>query len=251
MAGKSEIVFGAGHNESTRRRQPTDLLKIHVAAIHKVKNSRLQDQFVEPENVVLAGVGHMDTSGNWFAQIELCVDFHTRFGPAKIGPGKQRQRQVDGGRVQRINSVLQIETLVLPGIKSSHLADQFLGKILEQSPVALLVGFAQRRVRHRLAEPEMIQRFGHGIQTGHDVAQALPPCELGKHYADELRTRTKISHTRLGSVTRTQTLERLPTNVFEHLRGSVTAGIHRPAECAERPEYSNVSHPIAFVTSCS
>ena len=64
MAGKPQVVFGADDKKSSRRRHPTETLKIHIATVHDVKSSRLQDQFVEPEHVVLTGVGHMNTSGN-------------------------------------------------------------------------------------------------------------------------------------------------------------------------------------------
>ena len=65
MPCKLQIVFGAGDKESTRRRQPAEPLKIHIATIYDVKSPRLKDQLVEPENVVLTGVGTTSRTDRW------------------------------------------------------------------------------------------------------------------------------------------------------------------------------------------
>lgn len=127
---------------------------------------------------MLAGSGDVKASGNRAAQVEWRVPLHSGLGLAKIGPGKQSQREVDGRRIQSIERVRQIEAQVFPGLEFSGFGNKSLCQVLPPPPSALLVGLGQRRAGDGFAEAQVVKSFRAGMQTRLDVAQALPPSQL-------------------------------------------------------------------------
>ena len=60
-------------------------------------------------DVVQLAVRDVDEARDAAPQIEQRVHLHRRLGGAKVRPRKHRQAQVDGGRIQRIDGVGQIQ----------------------------------------------------------------------------------------------------------------------------------------------
>ena len=53
--------------------------------------------------------GDADEWGNVAVQVEQSMHLDGGLAPAKIRPRKQRQAQVDGGRIQSVQALLQID----------------------------------------------------------------------------------------------------------------------------------------------
>ena len=62
LAGETQVVLGAGDEKGSRCGDVSETRKVHVSAIHDIKCPGLEDERVEPEHVVLPGVGDMDAS---------------------------------------------------------------------------------------------------------------------------------------------------------------------------------------------
>ena len=76
---------------------------------------------------------------------------------AKLGPGEQRQTQIDGGRVEGIDGLRQLHSERLVAVEIAGAADQHLGKVAVNAPVAHLVGVGQRVARNLPPETHMRQ----------------------------------------------------------------------------------------------
>src|ERR1035437_7224429 len=85
-------------------------LEVDKAAIHHVKRARLRQNFVEDVDVVHVAFGNADKRGDVAVQVQQRVHFDGGFVLAEFGPGKQRKAQVDGGRVQRVQTLIQLYT---------------------------------------------------------------------------------------------------------------------------------------------
>ena len=251
LAREAQVVLGTRDEESSGTGDPIQSLEVHVAAIHHVESAGVEEQFVEPENIVLSCAGDVNAGRNRAPQIELGVHLDSRFGSAKVGPWEKGQREVDGGRVQGIDSVFQFQTKVFSGIERSGLAHEAFGQILPQSPVPLFVGVGQRRFGDRLAKAQVVERLGLGVQTCRDVAQPLAPSQLSEGHADELLPTAEMLHPRLGIVAANQTFEGFPMNEVENLRENVAAGIHSPTSCNGNSRSSNPSQPFCFAIASS
>lgn len=243
VAGETQVVFGPGDKEGTGRGDPMQAGEIHVTAIEKIEGSGLEDEFVEPEHIVARGRANIDQHGDRAAQVDLRVHLDARLARAEIGPRKQGQREIYGRRVQRVDRVVQVQPEVFSGIELARPVGKPRGQIAPQTPVALFVGFGQSHARHRPAKTEMVERVGpFGIEAFLDVAQALPPCELGESHADQLLPAAEVP--RADAVAFDEAVEDLPVDALEDLGEDVAAGVHEGRFCAIAPPSSNPSHPF-------
>jgi len=121
-------------------------------------------------NVVQLAIRHVDEARDVAAQVQQRVHLDRRFGGAEMGPRKDRQTKIDGRRVECIDRVGEVETQSLVDVQSPRLADQSLGQLRVNAPVARLVGIGQRRAPHRIAEAHGIEFRGLHRQAGFDVA---------------------------------------------------------------------------------
>jgi hypothetical protein len=71
-------------------------------------------------------IGNADKHGDVAVQIQQCVHLDGGFVFAESRPGEKGQAQVDGGRVQRIQTLIQIHADRIGGIQRSRDADQYL-----------------------------------------------------------------------------------------------------------------------------
>src|SRR5918995_5176573 len=97
---ESEVGFGARDEEAGGLMEAVEPLEVEVTTVHDIEGARLGNQHIEDIDVVQFAIGNMDKTGNCSAQVEQRVQFHRRFGGAKLGPRKQRQAQIDGGGIQ-------------------------------------------------------------------------------------------------------------------------------------------------------
>jgi hypothetical protein len=94
VPGEAQVVLGARDEEGSGRGEPIETFEIHVTTVHHIEGSGLQEQFVQPEHIVLARAADVDAGGNGAAQIDLRVHFDPCFGAAEVGPRKKREREI-------------------------------------------------------------------------------------------------------------------------------------------------------------
>jgi len=170
-----------------------------------------------------------------------------------MGPWKQRQAQVDGGRVQSIDRVGQLQTQAVVGIKLSRLGDQPMGELRVNAPVAQLVGIGQRRSTHRFAKPHVVELRGLSRQADLDIAQALSIGQLRKRHRAILLGAAQRSDPSIAVVTRNNPREGAPRQKFHQLGEKRFAGVHgrllgKIPNSARSS--SNRHHPFSPATSC-
>ena len=136
----------------------------------------------------------MDKSRDIAAQVEQRVQLDRSLGRSEMRPRKQRQAQVDGRGVERVDGVLQVDAEGLVDIQRSRDADQALGEVGVDAPVAHVVGIGQRIARHRGANAQVVELGALRAQAGFDVAQTLAIGQLRERHAQELiQTRERLT----------------------------------------------------------
>src|SRR2546429_9879537 len=107
------------------------------------------------------------------AQVEQRVQFHCSFVFAKLGPGKKRQAQIDGGGIERVNSLGQLDAETVVCIEHSSTGYQHLRKVGVDAPIADRVRMSQGIARHFAVNAEMVELGLLRSQASFDVAQTL------------------------------------------------------------------------------
>ena len=176
----------------------------------------------------------------------------------KWGPGKQAQAQVDGGGVEGIDRLLQLQTEFLVGIQASGFPNELLSQVGVDTPVPCFVGLGQGAAGHPASKPQTIQQLAAGTQTGLDVAQAFPVGQLGKAHGQKLLPAGETAHLAVPSVTLDTAPELLRVNSFHNLGKDGSSWVHPqrlPYTCDPRRkapedpyENSKRSHPYSTTT---
>ena len=206
--------------------QAVQALEIEITPVHHIEGARLGQQFVQDVDVVQFPVGNVDEARDVAAQIDQRVQFARCFGRTKRCPREQRKAQVDRGRIQRVDGLLQIHAEGLVHVKPARDADQVLRELGVDSPVARFVRIGQRAPGHRAANTQVVELRALGTKARFDVAQALAIGELCKCHAAELIRTTETAHTRVAAITIDDASEGIPRQVIHQLREYQFAHVH-------------------------
>jgi hypothetical protein len=142
-------------------------------------------------------------------------------------PTETPTAQIDGGRVQRVDRLLQIDAKGLFDIQRPRDADEALREIGVDAPVAHGVGVGERIACNHRSKTEVIQLGALGAQTRLDVAQALSKRQLRECHAQELiqtGERLDLAFPAIPSHTPTKRRQR---KVLHQLREDQLALVHR------------------------
>ena len=126
-------------------------------------------------------------------KVQQRVHLDRSFVPAKLRPRKQPEAEVDGGRIQRVQTLIQIDADRIVGIQRSCDANQHLSEVRVDAPIVRLVGIGQCRARHVAAQSDVVELAGHGTQTGLDIAETLAVRQLSESHRQKLVPARKAS----------------------------------------------------------
>ena len=121
--------------------------EIDIAAIHDVEGAGLGDQFVEHPGIVPSGGGDVYEGGDVAAQIQERMELDSSFAALERGPGEERQTEIDGGGVEPIDGVREIDAEAVLDVQAPGGGDRGLGEVGVNAPVAFLVGIGERGAR--------------------------------------------------------------------------------------------------------
>src|ERR1700730_5694919 len=121
-----QVRFGAGDEEAARLVESGQALEVDIGPIHYVEGTGLRRELVQNLDIVKLAIADEDERGNVATQIEQGVHFHRRLGRSKRCPGKRREAQIYGGRIECVDGLLQVQSERLLGIKLSSNSNQAL-----------------------------------------------------------------------------------------------------------------------------
>ncbi len=105
LSGRS--TRSSRHEERRTSRQHVEPREVDVTTVHDVERARLDRQVIEHRDVVRFPVSDPYKTGDIASQVQQCVQLHRSFATTEPCPRKQTQAQIDRGRVQSINRLLQ------------------------------------------------------------------------------------------------------------------------------------------------
>ncbi len=145
--------------------------EVEVTAIHHVERARLEDKLIENVDLVHLAMCNDHNSWDAAAQVEQGVEFYRSLLLAKLGPGKKRQAQIDGGGIERVNRLGQLHAeAAVVGVERSRAGNQHLREVGVDAPIAHRVRMSQGVARDLTANAEMIELGLLRAQTSFDVA---------------------------------------------------------------------------------
>jgi len=234
--------FGAGHKERPRLMHREQAAEIQIAPIHHVKSACLESQHVQHLDLVDLAIGDVDESRDVAAQIQQGVQPDRRFGGAERCPWKQRQAQVDGRGIQRVDRVGQFDAEAVVAVQLAGAPDQCRRQRFPDTPVAALVGIGQRRTFDGLAQAHSVQLRLIGQQAHFDVAQALAVGQLGERHGPKLFGASQAARTGIAAIARHDSRKARPWHKLHDLCEQRLAHVHSsPPENLISGSYLNLN----------
>ncbi len=114
------------------------------------------------------------------------MQFHSGLVVRPGSPREQGQTEVDGGRIQSVDNLFQLQTELVLGVEKARLPNEDLGQVSIDAPVTVFVGMRQSVARDLAAEAHVVESRLHRTETSLDIAQALAVTQLGESKSQEL-----------------------------------------------------------------
>src|SRR5262245_48008257 len=105
-----ETLSGTSDKESARLMDPIQSSKVQITAVEQISGSGFPDQVVHDPRIVDSAAGDNHYSWNVAAQVKQRMKLHRGFAATKLSPRKKGQTQIDNGRVERVDTLLQFQT---------------------------------------------------------------------------------------------------------------------------------------------
>ena len=169
----------------------------------------------------------MNEGGDIAAQIEQRMELHGRLGGSERCPREYGQAQIDGRGIQRIDGVVELDRQRVIGIKPPRDADQVLGEVGIDAPVAHGVGIGQRVAGDVAAETQMVELGRLRTKASFNIAQALAPGQLRERQAQILIKAREPLDLVLAIVAGHATTKRRQRQMLHELGKDVMALMHR------------------------
>lgn len=222
---ETSVAFGTDHEIRTGRLDSEQPGEIEIATIKNVDASRVVVNLVHEVDVVDRTVCDPHEYRDWSGQIDLSVKLDRRLGGSEMRPGKDRQAQVDGGSIDGINHLVEIEPVGVAGIQPSSFADENLSECFVNAPVPMLVRVSEVCSSDVASDAHCVA-VGTAPQASFDIAKALAERDLGKGHRKEL---IACGHGFTDSRHRVQShaaLELLAVQRIENLCENESSGVH-------------------------
>ena len=120
--------------------------QVEIPSVKHIAGQRLVSEPIHGIDIVNLGIGDAVEHRNLRDDVDLRVNLDARLGTAKLSPFEHRHTEVDGGRVDSIESAVQFKLSRNPlGLGNGHHVE---GKLLKDSVVSEVVGLGKHLLIH-------------------------------------------------------------------------------------------------------
>ncbi len=218
------VVLEAGDEEDLPRREVPQPRVVDVAAVHDENGPRVEAQGTGHPHVVPLAVGDDGHAGQVPVVIQQQVECDRALGAPKLGPVEQRGAQIDHGRIQAHELVLEPELPAAPG-QGLAAGQQLVEDRAIELPRPMLIGIGQCRPRRRL-DPQVAQFALAAGQAPADLAQRVGPSQLAEEHRYELAPAREAPRMTLRMGTLDEGLEFGPRKQVEKLAEHARKSTH-------------------------
>ena len=193
-ACSAEVSFCPSDKECRRSVDLVETGKIQIAAIHDIDGPKLDDQLVEDIDIVNFPRGDDHHRRDVPVQIQKGMEFYCPFAFPELGPGEKGQTEVDGGRIQGIDRLIQFDTEGIGGVKFSGFRNKDLSEVGINPPVPGLIGMREGIAGNLPPDAQMIKSGLGCPQADLDIPEAFPVGELSECHAEVLVPAREADH---------------------------------------------------------
>jgi len=126
-------------------------------------------------------------------QVQQGVQLHCCLVLTKLGPGKEGEAEVNGGRIQSVQTLIQLHSYGIVSIQRACDRDQSLRKVRVDSPVPGLIGIGQSGTCDGAAKTHVIEFAADRSQASLDITETLAVRQLREGHGEKLTSARQVS----------------------------------------------------------
>ncbi len=138
------VALGAGDEERMRLSDGKQTHEVDVATVEEIERTGLELDQIQRAYIVHLAVADVDETRDIAVQIEQRMQLDGSLLGSKRCPCKHRKAQIDSGRIQRVDSGLQVHAERLLGIHRTRDRNQALREVGIDLPRAHRIGVGKR-----------------------------------------------------------------------------------------------------------
>lgn len=170
---------------------PKESSKVEVSPIKDIDAPSLNEHPIHKVDVMNRPVCDLYKDWDRSSQVDLSMEFYRGFGLTEMSPREHRQAQIDGGSINRINHLVDVQSVGVSAVKASGLTDENLRECFVNAPVSVLIGVSQISPRDVPSDAHRVE-MRTASQASFDISKTLPESDLRKSHRKEL---ISCSHT--------------------------------------------------------
>src|SRR5215813_14875774 len=180
-----QTLSGTSNKESAGLMDPIQSSKLQIPTVEQISGAGFPDQLIHGQRILDAAARDDHHSGNIAAQVKQCMELHGGFVTTELSPRKKRQTQIDNGRVERVDGLLQFQAKRFIRVQLTSFRYQDLSEVSVDPPIAHLIRVRERITRNSPANTHVIQLAGSSSQTRFNISKTLAS-QLCKSHCQKL-----------------------------------------------------------------
>jgi len=234
------VALGSGDKESCLGVDVLQTGEVEIAPVEDVERASFDGKQIQCVHVVDLSRRDVHPAGYVPPQVEQCMRFDRTDVLSEPCPWKERQAEADGSGIEGIDRLCQLHPEAVGTVQIPGLADQRLGEVRPDPPIAMLVGMSQRAAGDRGAHAHVIELCLMGTKATFDIPQPLPIGELRESHAQVLIHAGEGLYVPLAVETLYTTSKLLVRDELHHLSKNRTTSVHGPPPfCKEYSPFQN------------
>ena len=225
-AAKLGIRFGSCDKEAAGLMQAVETREVEISSIHHIESSRFWHKQIQDADILHLAVADMNEGRNGTSQIQKSMEFDSSLCFSEFCPWEQCKTQIDGSGIQSIDGFREIDSQRFLSIKLSCNADERLSKFEIDSPIPAFVGVGYCTATDLSTNSQVVEFGRLGTETGFDVPQTFPVCQLGKGHAQKMIQTVEAAYIEVAAMLLHDTTESMPRCIFHHLGENEFASEH-------------------------
>ena len=199
--------------------------KVNVSAVEDINTSSFNEHLIHKMDVMNQTVCNLHKHRDRPGKIDLSVKLYRCFFLSEICPRKHRQAQINRGRINGINHLVDVESVGVFAIKSPCLTNQNLRQRFVDAPISAFVCVSKVSAGDIATNSHPV-KMRASLQASFDVPQTLSKCDLSESHCQKLISRSHAFAYPWHRVKRHAAIELLTMDEIGNLSENKASSVH-------------------------
>lgn len=182
---EARVLFAADDEVGTGLSNPKEAFEIEVSPVEHIDAASFEKDLIEEAYVMDRSLGDTHEYGDWAGQVDLRVQFDGGLGCSESGPREHGEAKVDGGGIDGVDQLIEVQSVGVARVQPAGLADEHLGERFIDPPIPALIGAGEIGACNTATKSHCVE-MGATSKACLDIAKAFPKGDLREDHGKKL-----------------------------------------------------------------